>query len=98
PDVAEFDAAGVVSGLGMRGRDDFRLGVEQLEDALAGGHGGLQDVVFVAEVLNGAEEAQSVLDERDEDADGDGAAHGAEAADPEDERDGRGTEDFYRRI
>ena len=41
----------------MRGRNDLRLGVEQLEDALAGGHGGLQDVVLVAEVLNGPQEA-----------------------------------------
>ena len=73
PDVAELDAAGAVACDGMRGRDDGRFGVEQLEDALAGGHGGLQDVVFVAEVLDGPEEALRVLDEGDEDAERDGA-------------------------
>ena len=46
PDVAELDAAGVVAGDGSGGRDDRRLGVEEFEDALAGGHGGLQDVVL----------------------------------------------------
>ncbi len=68
PDVAEFDAAGAVAGDGVGGRDDLGRGVEQLEDALAGGHGGLQDVVLLAEVLDGAEEALGVLDEGDQDA------------------------------
>jgi len=40
--------------------------VEQLEDAFAGGHCGLQDVVFFAEVHDGTEESQSVLDEGDQ--------------------------------
>ena len=48
------------------------MGVEQLEDALAGSHGGLQDVVLLAEVHDGPEEALRVLDEADEDADLDG--------------------------
>ena len=63
PDVAEFDAVDAVARDGMGGLDDLRRGVEQLEDALAGGHGGLQDVVFVAEVLDGPPEALRVLDE-----------------------------------
>ena len=58
---------------GCAGETIVGLGVEQLEDALAGGHGCLQDVVFVAEVLDGAEEALRVLDEGDEDAEGDRA-------------------------
>ena len=48
PDVAELDAAGARAGQGIGGCGDFGGCVEQLEDALAGGHGGLQDVVFVA--------------------------------------------------
>ena len=57
----------------MRGRDDLGLIVEELEDALGGSHGGLQDVVLFAEVLDGAEEALRVLNEGDEDAEGDGS-------------------------
>ena len=54
PDVAELDGAGVVCRrLGWAGETMVGLGVEQLEDALAGGHGGLQDVVLLAEVLMG---------------------------------------------
>ncbi len=61
PDVAELDAVGAVARLRMGGADDLRRGVEQLEDALAGGHGGLQDVVLVAQILNGPPEALRVL-------------------------------------
>ena len=39
------------------------------EDALGSGHGGLQDVEFFAEVLNGPEKALRVLHEGDEHAD-----------------------------
>ena len=47
--------------------------VEQVENAFGGGHGGLQDVEFFAEVLNGAEETLRVMREGDEDADGERA-------------------------
>jgi len=70
----------VVAGDGKSGSDDFGSGVEELEDALGGGHGGLQDVVFVAEILDGAEETLRVLDEGDEDAKGDGIAEDAVGA------------------
>ena len=56
---------------GVRRVHDLRRGIEQLEDALAGGHGRLQDVVLVAQVLNGPPEALRVLDEHGEHADGD---------------------------
>ena len=66
PDVIELD------GCGRRGeaawaeqaRLNRGLGIDQLEDALRRGHGGLQDVVLLAEVLNGPEETQPVLEER----------------------------------
>ena len=60
----------------MCGREDGGFGVEQSEDALAGCHGCLEDVVFVAEVLDGTEEALRVLNEGDEHAEGDGAEDG----------------------
>ena len=119
PDVAEFDASRTVAGDGIWGRDDLGLGVEELEDALAGGHGSLEDVVFFAKVLDGAEEALGVLDEGDEDAEGYGAkkagvhdvaalrqigvrgeplevlgVEDADAAAPDDESDGGGTEEL----
>ena len=70
PHVAEFDVAARSgkSQRSFRGRRGQRL-VEQLEDALAGGHGRLQDVEFFAEVLNRAEEALRVLHEGDERSD-----------------------------
>ena len=70
----------------------------QLEDALAGGHGRLQDVVFLAQILNGAEEALRVLDEGDEHAERDGTAHNAASADPDHQGDRDGTEYFDHRI
>ncbi len=72
--------------------------VEQLEDALAGGHGGLQDVVFVAQVLNGPPEALRILDEHGQHADGDRAGEDAEAATPDDQRNGDGREQFDCRV
>ena len=66
--MIEFDAAGAFGALGHCGRNYLHRRIEQFEDALAGGHGGLQDVVFFAEVHDRAEEAQGVLDESDEHA------------------------------
>ncbi len=66
PDVVEFDggdAAGAARG--DSGGSTIRLGIEQLEDALGGRHGALQDVVLLAQVLDGPEEAQAVLQKRD---------------------------------
>ncbi len=70
PHVAKFDfaARSGKSQRSFRGRRGQRL-VQQLENALAGGHGRLQDVEFFAQVLNGAEEALRVLHERDQHAD-----------------------------
>src|ERR1035441_4024539 len=79
PDVAELYGAGAVAGDGIGGRDDDGRGVDELEDAFGGSHGRLQDVVFLAEVLNGAEEALRVLDETDEDADGDRSEEAGDA-------------------
>ena len=87
PDVAELDGAGAVAGDGLRRGRRCRVAVSRsLKMRSAGGHGGLQDVVFVAEVLDGPEEALRVLDEGDEDAEGDGAEDAVDA--PPDEGDG----------
>ncbi len=62
--MVEFDGGdGGRGGRGDSRRQHVRLGIEQLEDALGGRHGALQDVVLLAEVLNGPEEAQAVLQE-----------------------------------
>ncbi len=104
----EFDAARTVSGYGGGRRDDGRFGVEQFEDPLAGRHRRLQDVVLVAEVLDGTEEALRVLDEGDQHAEGDGAedrvakrsvgiacvAEDGVASEPDNEGDGGGAEEF----
>ena len=63
PDVVELDAARPFRRLGLSGRDDLGRRVEQLEDALARGHGRLQDVVLLAQVLDGPEEALRILHE-----------------------------------
>ena len=89
--MAELDARTASPSRGCGGRDNFRLRIEQLEDALAGGHRGLQNVVLVAQVLDGPEEALRILDERDQHAEGDGVPQHSEAAEPDDQRDGDGS-------
>src|ERR1017187_6413411 len=88
----ELDGAGCVAGDRVRGGEDGGLGVDELEYALAGGHGGLQDVVLLAEVHDGPEESLRVLDEADEDADGDGAEEAGDARWIHSEGVGRGEE------
>src|SRR5215471_15550636 len=98
PDMIEFDAAVANCLDGMRGRDDFYWGVEQLEDAFARSHRRLQNVVFVTEVLNGTEEPLRVLHEGDENADRDGPGNHTDSAKPEDQCDGDGRENFDYRV
>ena len=62
PDIAKFDfAARSIEADGLCGGIDGEGLIEQLEDALGSGHGGLQDVEFFAEVLDRAEKALRVL-------------------------------------
>ena len=60
----------------LTGRDlsSARDRIEELEDALGGGHGGLQDVVFLAEILDRPQEALGVLYKGRQHADGHPAA------------------------
>src|SRR6185437_11806190 len=74
PDVLELDAAGAIAPARICRRGDPGRRIEQFEDALGRGHSSLQDVVFVAEVLDGAEKALRVLDEGDEDTECDSAS------------------------
>src|SRR5216684_3882987 len=61
PHVAKFNfAAGMVERNGVGVRIDRNRLVQKLEDALGGGHRGLEDVEFLAEVLNGTEKALSI--------------------------------------
>ena len=84
----------------MRGAHDLRLRVHQLEDALAGRHRRLKDVVFVAQILDGPPETQGKLREHDEHADGDRGRKmkDSETAAPDDERDGYRREKVDRGV
>ena len=68
--------------------------VQQLEDALGGGHGRLHDVVLFAQILNGAEESHAVLEEGHHHADLDGAAAHAESAVGQQQRQSQHAEKF----
>src|SRR5437879_5456226 len=84
------------NGVGIR-IDRNRL-IQELEDALGGGHGGLEDVELFAEVLNGAEEALSEHGEGGENAKGEAAGKDANSTGPKDQRDGGEAEEFHGRI
>ncbi len=98
-DVAEFDfaadAAERATLLGGKCRE--RL-VEQPEDAFGGGHGRLQDIELVAQILDGLKEALRVLHEGDEHADRDRAGQRSQAAIPEDGNDRDDAKKFDRRV
>src|SRR5580658_10524328 len=57
PDMAKLDAVRSIAQLRVRRVHYLRRRIQQLEDALAGCHRRLQDVVLVAQVLDGAPEA-----------------------------------------
>ncbi len=81
PDAVEFDGGDRAGRFGRRGRREHRGGrIEQLENALARCHGGLQNVVLFAEILYRAEEAQAVLQEGRHHAESQSAGLHAEAA------------------
>src|SRR2546429_7367282 len=97
PNVAKFDFAARLDerdGVGI-GLDGDRLG-EELENALRCSHGGLQDVEFLAEVLNGPEEALGIHCEFDKHADGEGAMKYAITSVPENHSNGGKAQEFHR--
>src|SRR5689334_3842043 len=78
PDMIKLDVAQAGGGTRLFRRGDLNRRIQQLEDALAGRHGPLQNVVFVAQVLNGTEEALRILHKSHKHADGHSAAQHAE--------------------
>src|SRR6185437_4003592 len=68
------------------------------EDAFTGRHGRLQNVVFVAQVLDGAEESLGVLHEGGEHAKSDCVAQRAEATKIDDHGNGGAGKNFHHRI
>src|SRR5437762_13397860 len=74
------------NGVGV-GLDEHRL-VEELEDALGRRHGGLEDVEFLAEILNRAEEALREHGESGEDPESKPAGKNAVCTGPITQRNG----------
>src|SRR5262249_36055243 len=63
PDMVELNAACACGCAWLIRRCDVDRRIEQFEDAFARSHGGLQDVVLVAQVLDGTEKALRILHE-----------------------------------
>lgn len=95
PNVAKFDfAAGIRKANRIGWRANRGRLVEQFENALGSGHGGLQDVEFFAEILDGAEEARGEHGEHGQNAQTQGACKHAVTACPVDEGNGGHAENF----
>src|SRR6185437_2094052 len=99
PDVVELDAASRGEGRTRNRRGLEGDGsVEQFENALGAGHRGLQVVVLIAQILDGAEEALNILDKGEDNADGERAVHDAQAAEPEHEGHRQDAEKLDHRV
>src|ERR1700740_483454 len=72
--------------------------VQQFEDALGGGHRRLENVEFLAEVLNGAEETLREHGEGGENAESESAGEDANSAGPKNKGDGGEAQKFDRGI
>src|SRR5947209_2692993 len=94
PDMIELDPAGPGRCPGDCRRGDFGGSIDQLENALTGGHGRLQDVVFLAQILNGAEETLRVLHEGYKDSERGSAPNYIHSAEPDDASNRNRGEDF----
>src|SRR5260370_1095270 len=90
PGVSEWNGVGI-------GFDEDWL-VEEFEDGLGSRHGGLEDVEFLAEVLNRAEEALCKHCERRENAKSEPARENANSAGPKDQGDGGEAKKFDGRV
>src|SRR5437773_7726409 len=84
------------NGVGV-GLDEHRL-VEEFEDALGRRHGGLEDVEFLAEILNRAEEALREHGESGEDPESKPAGKNAVSTGPINQRNGGEAEKLDRGI
>src|SRR6266403_827191 len=99
PNVAKLDLAERMierDGIGIR-FDQNRF-IQQLEDALGSRHRGLQDVEFLAEVLDRPEKALGEHGEGSQNAEAERAGENAVPAGPIDQGDGGEAEKFDRRI
>src|SRR6266567_330325 len=95
PHIAKFDfAAGAVERDGVRVRFDGYGLIEQFEDAFRSGHGGLEDVEFLAEILNGAEKALGKHGEGGQNTESKRAGKNTIAAGPKNQSNGGEAEKF----
>src|SRR5438067_10227294 len=65
PDAIEFNASVSLHASRRCRIRDFNRGIQQLENAFAGSHRRLEDVVLFAQVLNRPEESLRILNEGD---------------------------------
>ena len=96
--MIELDATRAHRFLRMLGRDDLNLRVEQFEDAFGRRHRSLEDVVFIAQILDGPEEAMRILHEGHQRAQGGDSAEGLVATEPDHHRDRQRRQDFDHRV
>ncbi len=97
--MIEFDGDNRARRFHRRGRREHRgPRIEQVEDALGRCHGGLQNVVLFAQILNGAEESQPILQERRHHSQRQSAGLHAETAIGENAGHGDHREEFDHRI
>ena len=89
-------ASGAVSG--AEGGSTVSFGIQQLENPFRGGHGSLQNVVLLAQVLDGAEETQSVLQKCHHHSQCQAAGLNAQAAVSQNGRQGQHGNEFHHRI
>ena len=69
PDMIKLNTPGPARHFRHRWGSDFYRRIQQLEDTFASRHRRLQDVVFLAKVLNWPEEALRILNERRQQSD-----------------------------
>src|SRR5207244_4209630 len=98
PNMIEFNPAWAFSTLCDRRRRNLHWGIKQRENAFARRHRRLQNVVLLAEILNGPEEALCVLNERGENANGGHIVDHITAAEPNHTRDRSRRENFDHRV
>src|SRR5581483_10965078 len=96
PNVLKLDASfSLTQGRRPGGRLNSHRSIQQLENTLGAGHSRLQDIVFLAEILDRAEYAERILHEGHQHANGHFPGEDPIAAVDEQRRHSEGSQPFY---